>query len=177
MQAALSKQHNYTLAASTFLDIRLTNIAFCDTWNVETIKLWLISEMQALGSCDGQTTNRELCYCIKCLYWNSLFSDVRFTRWKHWKEWCRLFNKGRIMAGIWHTCNGFSGQSHNKHGRIHWNAQIYGRKGWLQGLRTLYVRGKRRAHFQRWAKWHKDTLELLQPLFQQRGCSQRQERQ
>lgn len=42
-------EHNYTLAASTFLDIRFKNIPFCETGNVETIKSWLISEMQALG--------------------------------------------------------------------------------------------------------------------------------
>ena len=53
-------EHNYTyLAASTFFDIRLQNIVFCDTGNVENITLWLISELQALGICDGQATTRE----------------------------------------------------------------------------------------------------------------------
>lgn len=42
-------EHNFTLAASTFLDIRFKNIVFCDTGNVEVIKSRLISEMQALG--------------------------------------------------------------------------------------------------------------------------------
>ncbi|KAK3537389.1 hypothetical protein QTP70_008848 [Hemibagrus guttatus] len=41
-------EHNYTLATSTFLDIRFKNIVFCDTGNVENIKSRLISEMQAL---------------------------------------------------------------------------------------------------------------------------------
>ncbi|KAK3556396.1 hypothetical protein QTP70_007990 [Hemibagrus guttatus] len=41
-------EHNYTFAASTFLDIRFKNIVFCDTGNVENIKSSLVSEMRAL---------------------------------------------------------------------------------------------------------------------------------
>ncbi|XP_049425257.1 E3 SUMO-protein ligase ZBED1-like [Epinephelus fuscoguttatus] len=52
-------EHNHTLAASTFLDIRFKNIVFCDTGNVEMIKSRIISEMQALGSCECQATSSE----------------------------------------------------------------------------------------------------------------------
>lgn len=52
-------EHNYILGVSTFLDIRFKNIVFSDPGNVETIKTRLISEMQALGSGDGQATTSE----------------------------------------------------------------------------------------------------------------------
>ncbi len=52
-------EHNHTLAASTFLDIRLKKIVFCDPVNVETIKSRLITEMQALACAERRSTSHE----------------------------------------------------------------------------------------------------------------------
>uniref|UniRef100_A0A674MNF8 BED-type domain-containing protein n=1 Tax=Takifugu rubripes TaxID=31033 RepID=A0A674MNF8_TAKRU len=52
-------EHNHTLAASTFLDIRFKNIVFCDSTNVEMIKARLITEMQALPCAETPSTRHE----------------------------------------------------------------------------------------------------------------------
>ncbi|XP_061734385.1 E3 SUMO-protein ligase ZBED1-like [Nerophis ophidion] len=52
-------EHNHTLAASTFLDIRFKNIVFSDSANVDMIKSRIITEMQALACAETQSTRHE----------------------------------------------------------------------------------------------------------------------
>ncbi|XP_035799093.1 E3 SUMO-protein ligase ZBED1-like [Amphiprion ocellaris] len=52
-------EHSHTIAASTFLDIRFKNIAFCDIGNVETIKSRIISDMQGMGCSEREMSSSE----------------------------------------------------------------------------------------------------------------------
>ncbi|XP_051793095.1 zinc finger BED domain-containing protein 4-like [Acanthochromis polyacanthus] len=52
-------EHNHILAASTFLDIRFKNIAFCDIRNVETIKSRIIGDLQAMGCSEREMSSSE----------------------------------------------------------------------------------------------------------------------
>uniref|UniRef100_A0AAQ5Y0H8 BED-type domain-containing protein n=1 Tax=Amphiprion ocellaris TaxID=80972 RepID=A0AAQ5Y0H8_AMPOC len=59
-------EHNHTIAASTFLDIRFKNIAFCDIRNVETIKSRIISNMQGMGCSEREMSSSEASTSAEC---------------------------------------------------------------------------------------------------------------
>ena len=93
-------EHNHTLAASTFLEMRFKNIVFCDPGNVETIKSRMITEMQALACADRQSTSHEASATASTDSMRTALSVTQGSPAANTDRSDRVFNVQGIMAGV-----------------------------------------------------------------------------